>query len=115
MADDFYAEEDEAVRISYSPGYSGPAGGGRRAMEEAVAALQGHLDSLETIDVYGYGKKIHSAREIDLGDAYEKMGLQGFEVYGDEEYTGRFVIGKGGAILNLGNCRIPEHVSEEDC
>ncbi len=84
-------------------------------MEEAVAALQGHLDSLETIDVYGYGKKIHSAREIDLGDAYEKMGLQGFEVYGDEEYTGRFVIGKGGAILNLGNCRIPEHVSEEDC
>lgn len=64
--------------------------------------LQGHLDSLEKSDIHGYGKKIYFAREIDLSDAYEKMGLQGFEVNGSEGYIGRFVIGRSGAILNLG-------------
>lgn len=103
LADQTDAEEDyKSIQVSYAPGYRGPAESGRRTIEEAAAMLQGHLDSLETSDIYGYGKKIYFAREIDLSDAYEKMGLQGFEVNGSEGYIGRFVIGRSGAILNLG-------------
>lgn len=99
----YEAEGYNSIQVSYAPGYQGPAESGRRQAEEAAAIIQGHLDSLEPSDyIYGYGKKIYFAREIDLGDAYEKMGLQGFEVYGDEGYIGRFVIGRSGAILNLG-------------
>lgn len=102
LADETYAEDYNAIRVSYSPGYSGPEGGGRRAIEEAASIIQSHLDSLEASDIYGYGRKFYSARETDSGDAYDSMGLQAFEVYGDEGYAGRFVIGKNGAILDLG-------------
>ena len=102
LVDKTYEEEGyNSIQVSFAPGYQGPAESGRRHAEEAAAIIQGYLDSLESADAHGYGKKVHSVREIDLGDAYEKMGLQGFEVYGTG-YQEAFAIGKTGALLGLG-------------
>lgn len=102
LRDQTYEEEGfNSLQVSYAPGYRGPAESGRRHAEEAVAIIQGYLDLLESADAHGYGKKVHAVREIDLGDAYEKMGLQGFEVYG-AGYQEAFAMGKTGALLGLG-------------
>ncbi len=102
LVDHTYEEEGyNSLQVSYAPGYRGPAESGRRHAEEAASIIQGYLDSLESADAHGYGKKVHAVREIDLGDAYEKMGLQGFEVYGTG-YQEAFAIGKTGALLGLG-------------
>lgn len=99
------------IRITYLPGYHGDYKGGRITPDRARPLIQDYLNNLPQ-NHHGYRRQIKSIGELDLGDAYQKMGLQGFRAYSDENssaysvngagnFCATYIIGKNNALSQI--------------
>ena len=76
-----------ALRISYRAGYSELMREGGLSKPEASKLIQQDIDAASPDD-YRSGTFVQHIVELDIEEAYEKMSLQVFEVYGAYEYLG---------------------------
>ncbi len=87
-------------RVEYTPGYFGSSDNGRKTKEQAKEILQAYINSQEK-NYTIYDTTISDICELDIGEAYEKMGLQRFDAFSSSGRIGSYAIGKNNSVIRL--------------
>ena len=94
ICDQTYVPSNNEIRISCHVGYTGPKRKGAILKPKANKLIQQRINSLDPDDYRSSGI-VKYIVELNIGDAYEKMGLQAFVAYSKNNCLGTYLICKG--------------------